>query len=400
VTPETITIAERIWPEWRKRASEEHEWRLQLLFSPAVDGAAAEDALRDALHEVADSLDAEAKRTDDPDPPFAGEWSAARVTGGVAVHVTESEVFERALRALAAGLERRGLTGTIDLWEQAPGVTPPTRAAMLACRVRVRGRRVRRGERHYEWTADHDAFDALVAAADRWCRTGPAGAAHSLTLGTAGTFAVARAEDVLERVSGAVAGGTPATVTTAERDSFRSLNADVTGALTLVAGGDAIEHGGWRDALQAMAHLLRDQAGQVAYAYAFRGWAVASALAGEPLVEDWPERPGGNPVGAGWTNGAFEDLYAPDAFGVQLLGPGYTSRVPTELDAWRVEPIRDSVLLEHADPDAWFAAPFVPFGRFGGPEPDVLRAARADLAPILYRRGILAEEGFADMAGA
>lgn len=402
MTPAAVSIAERIWPAWRARAEEYHEWQLQLLFSPTADGGHTEDALLESLREVAESLEAEAERSGDPDPPLLGEWSTARVPGGVVVHVTESEVFDTALAAVARGLELRGVAGTIDLWEKSPGVRPPTRAAMLACRIRIRGERVRRGERWYEWAADRGARAALLAGADAWCRTGSDSTAHSLTLGTAGTLAVARDEDVLARMHDAVERGDRATLTTVEGDSFRGVNADVTGALTLVTGGDVVERGGWREPLAELTRFLHDRSEHVAYAYVMRGWAVETAVGGEPLLEDWPQRADQHPLGAGWTRAAFEDLYAPDAFGVQLLGPGYAGRGPSDRNAWRTESIDGgSILVQHTDVDAWFTRPFIPLGpptRAQRPsEPEVLRTARAELAGVLYARGVLVEHGFADM---
>ena len=119
-------------------------------------------------------------------------------------------------------------------------------------------------------------------------------------------------------------------------------------------------------------------------------------------MDDWPQRADDRPRGAGWTDVSFEDIYAPDAFGVQLLGPGYADRVP-DLDPWRTESLGGSaVLLEHTDLVAWFAQPFVPYRqqlrREERPRPEILARARAELAPILYTSGVLADR-FPDMGG-
>jgi hypothetical protein len=400
LTAPAVTIAERIWPAWRERSAEEAEWQLLLLFVPAADGAGAERALLESVREIAEAFEAEAARSGDPDPPFVGEWSTARIPAGVAVHVTECDVFDRVLPDLAAALARRGLAGTIDLWEPPPAVRPPTRAPMLACHIRIRGERVHREDSWYTWAADRDAWVALVAAAEGWSRGRSPFVASSLRIGTAGTFALAADEDVLERIEDAVERATPATLNTLDGDSFRCMHVGVTGALALVIGGGVVDRGQWREPLAALVGFLRDQADHIAYAYVRRGWAVATTLVGAPLLEDWPRRPDEHPGGAGSTKVAFEDLYAPDAFGVQLLGPRYTERVPTDLDGWRLEPVRGSTLVEHVDADAWFDCAFVPFGQFTvepAPAPELLRAARADLAPVLYTRGVLAKHGFADM---
>jgi hypothetical protein len=97
---------------------------------------------------------------------------------------------------------------------------------------------------------------------------------------------------------------------------------------------------------------------------------------------------------------AFEDLYAPDAFGAQLLGPGYADRLPTA-PGWHTQNVADATaLVQHVDPAAWFDAPFVPLGQLAQqnlPQPAVLTQARRDLAAILYSPGVLADARFADM---
>jgi hypothetical protein len=63
---------------------------------------------------------------------------------------------------------------------------------------------------------------------------------------------------------------------------------------------------------------------------------------------------------------AFGDLVAHDAFGIQLLGPGYTSRLTLGAD-WRARPPgSDATLVEHVDTDAWYQAPVRPAAN--GPE--------------------------------
>jgi hypothetical protein len=148
-----------------------------------------------------------------------------------------------------------------------------------------------------------------------------------------------------------------------------------------------------------MTEMLRDQADQLAYGFVRRGWAVDEALLDHSLPYDWPERADREPGGIGFTAYAFEDLFAPDAFAVQLLGPGYAGRVPEPSD-WRQERAGTAaVVLEHHDPAAWFDAPFVPFRNRtwerDRPEPPaVLARARETLAPILYSPGVLSEMGY------
>ena len=154
-----------------------------------------------------------------------------------------------------------------------------------------------------------------------------------------------------------------------------------------------MEAGGWRRALAELTEMLREHAELLAYGCIKHGSAVTYARLGSSLRYDRPprrdlplrdaHRPG---------NEAFEDAYAPDAFGVQLLGPGYAGRVP-DSPAWRQQRVGSaSVLLEHIDLPAWFEAPFVPCGSTNGEltePPAVLAQARAELAPILYTPAVL-----------
>jgi hypothetical protein len=123
-------------------------------------------------------------------------------------------------------------------------------------------------------------------------------------------------------------------------------------------------------------------------------------VSSDPLSTDWPSRPGSRPVGGGFASCAFEDLFAPDAFGVQLLGAGYADRLPVE-GPWRVSKAgSESILLEHRNAETWFANPAVPEGVTAHEHaiPQVLSDARAQLAPLLYSPGCLSRYGFDGLA--
>jgi hypothetical protein len=110
------------------------------------------------------------------------------------------------------------------------------------------------------------------------------------------------------------------------------------------------------------------------------------------------------PAGTGFAPEAFEDVYAPDVFGIQLLGPGYAGRVP-EHPRWETEPVGTaSVLLKHADPAAWYAAPPItpPADDRWDPTqppptpPPLLTQSRSLMASILYTPGVLSRDGYAN----
>jgi hypothetical protein len=116
--------------------------------------------------------------------------------------------------------------------------------------------------------------------------------------------------------------------------------------------------------------------------------------------DDWPSRPDDRPRGTWGTRDAFDDVFAPDAYGVQLLGPGYAGRVGHSA-SWRRERAGAAgLILEHTDSAAWFGAPFLELGSIGRPEewrqPPVLVQARAELAPILYTPGALSRAGYVE----
>ena len=83
---------------------------------------------------------------------------------------------------------------------------------------------------------------------------------------------------------------------------------------------------------------------------------------------------------------AYEDHLAPDAYAVQLLGPGYRERLP-DGGEWRTTELPGRrVLLEHADPAGWFDEIRLEAAIRGRSVPSsALRAqARASIAPILF----------------
>ncbi len=71
-----------------------------------------------------------------------------------------------------------------------------------------------------------------------------------------------------------------------------------------------------------------------------------------------------------------------DAFGVVHLGPGFAGWTPVSDGPYTVEPIGDSRLLVHRQPEAWFGA------RLGSaPDRTALAGAREALRPLLATQG-------------
>jgi hypothetical protein len=131
---------------------------------------------------------------------------------------------------------------------------------------------------------------------------------------------------------------------------------------------------------------------RLVYGFVKRGENRSAAERATSQIQDWPRILHFN----AWNLNAesFEDEFAPDAFGVQMLGPGYQRRVPTG-PSWKSSPAgQDRVVLEHIDPAAWFEAPLPSGAKPGSPAPetapipDVLLEARRDFAPILFHDDI------------
>ena len=391
-----VRIAESVLSAWRDELDEvPGEPGVQMLLSPAGDHQQAARAVRESFVELHDAYSDELDRSES-EPWWPGEWDTLRVPGGVVVRVEDFDADESALFAFAAGLERRGVEGSLDVYHPPAVPTPPNAAHLLECRVRVRGERLRAEPRIYHWRADLRAHEAILAAAERWCRQRMPQAACKLTAGRIGV-PVEAGEDVLDRMRDAVIDSEPTVVSTVSDDEFRSVAArSSSGGVSLIVGGARVEDGGWRSALSELTDLLHEHADLLAYAYVRRGWAYRAAVLHRELSADWPRRPNDQPRGPGGTPEAFEDVYAPDAFGVQLLGPGYAGRAPKSA-AWRQQPAGSAaVLLEHVDLAAWFDAPFVPFWTAEqAPPPTILARARMELAPILYSPGVLSRNGYA-----
>jgi hypothetical protein len=121
--------------------------------------------------------------------------------------------------------------------------------------------------------------------------------------------------------------------------------------ITLIEAGESIGGNGWRDPVQKFKDFLVANSGSLAYAYVNASNAPFAAKAGSSL-ELLPARSGFDPRRQVWW--AFEGSHAPDAFGLQLLGPGYAGHVPAG-KSWHATQLGDDrVLLEHLRPELWF----------------------------------------------
>jgi hypothetical protein len=377
-----IRIDDQIWDEWKQRSDQEPEWVLHMLLAAAGEPEATSVAVREALEGIA-SLYAERGDTLSP-----GDWASMRVDEGVLLQVVECDDFAAVLPALAAELDRRGIEGALSVWERPVAVEPPRVASLFACRATVRGTREHESPGRYRLNPARDAHAEVLRAAVAWCQSLPRAGGYSLAYRGLVPVPVGPDEPITDRLAQAFGNNEHASFAAFALTDFRIVYARPnSGRITLVGGAKPTT-------LEELVTLLRLHAPMLSYGSIWRGWNVYQALEDVTLPRDWPARPDHVPRGHRNTRAAFDDLFAPDAFGVQLLGPGYTGRVPRSPN-WRREDVDTATLLEHADRDAWFSAPFVPFDDYHEHEaPAVLAAARTELAPILYTPGVLGAMGF------
>jgi hypothetical protein len=395
VKPAALVVDERVWREMASLIDEHGEgWSLRLaLRARAAEPRLVEAALNDALLAVQQAAEDSVAHG-----PWHNEWDLLRVADRVVVTLQGSEGAPDELAAVVTELNRRGLSGSIELVAEPPQDAPPQRAPVLTARLRVRGERVRDGAT-YRWKPDPAAYHTVVTTAASWCGE----TSVVVMAGTVGWTPTEDRAEALRVMHDAVSRAEFAAYASTDEAGFRSVGAWPQGGISLVAGTWPENDLPWPAVLSDVVEVLRLCAAHTAYASVFRGTNVTGAVrAGEPASVEWPARPNRCPLGPGWTSQSFEDLLAPDIFGVQLLGPGYRDRT-IDAPGWASEPLEGGGRLVTArDPAPWFQAPIVepstPLPRPPQP-PAVLEQGRRELEDILYAPGRLAAMGFVDVDG-
>jgi hypothetical protein len=378
MTDPSIEIADAIWQEWQRQWEDlGPDFTLRLLLVSPADPRAVANALQAALAEVGAEFEELPPREElEGNPPLFGHWDWVLTRDGVLVTVTESDDFPLALKRVAAGWQHGGVAGRLQLADAAPVQLRVEDAVPLRTHIRVLGERSRTERGGVLWLPDRDAHRAVVEAVCEWAlQLGPA-ADFVLSPGYTGRMRWTHDPDLAERVFDAVDRGSPISFIAAADGGGRMFRAEgVAGRVSLNAFGAGVVGDAWRGELTAVADMLRAQSASIAYAFVARG------------RDSWPARPQEQPWGPAQTNEAFEDLYVPDAFGLQLLAPSIAERLPP-VTLWDAERLaRGSTMLAATDLEAWFAdVGFPPLDR-----------ARAELDSILYAKGILRDAGFGDV---
>ena len=263
-------------------------------------------------------------------------------------------------------------------------IRPPRKAALLVCRVTVRGDRVRAEPGVYFWEPDRDAHARVVVAAESWCRWGAAVLPAVLSASAGGPIPVDLGEPAVDRLLDASKRGVSAALTAIGDEQFRTIGVRASsGRISLVAGQQDPPAGWWRSPLREITDLLRLHADLLAYALVRPGWDMSQALHRDGLADDWPARPHHEPWGPARHASRLTTSWHPTplASNCSALASPNVSASP----ARRTQPLGGGrLLLETADLDPWFQAPFVADGpQARAPRhPGVLEHARHEFDPI------------------
>jgi hypothetical protein len=376
----TVKLPRRVLMRWRELSADSAKVRLELLLTTQLDPAAATEVLSRSVTRVVQAFEAE--HADPPsgvDEPSAGEWDVARVPeGAMLIGGYKSDAFEELLQAIAADLGREGMRGTLDLYAL-PGVPVlPAGIAVIEARVRVLGRRVVNGRER--WAANRASLDRVLASAARWCLEARPDRGVTLQHGAMPALLVRRCESPFERLREAMGDELWTTLRSIGNERFRSATvAPNEGRVTVLEGGPVIYRNGWRPSVAAATTFLREVSADTVYGFARRVSTAADAEFPNPGSSDRMQQSQLDAI-------AHEEHLAPDAFAIQLLGPGYAGRIPAG-EGWRTSELAAGrVLVESTDPAPWFEEITLEeaMGGESVPRSAVVERARFDFASILF----------------
>jgi hypothetical protein len=376
----TVKLPKRVLTRWRELSADSYKVRIELLLTSQLDPVAATQVLSRSVKRVVQAF--EAKHADVPpgvDEPFAGEWDVARVPeGAMLIGGYKSDAFEELLQAIVEELGREGVRGTLDLYALPEVPSLPAGIGVIEARVRVLGRRVVNGRDR--WTASRAALDRVLEAATRWCLEARPDRGVTLQHGARPTLLVRRCDSPYARLRDVMGDAGWTTLRSVGNDRFRSATvAPAEGRVTIVEGGPIVHRAGWRPSVTAATEFLRVVSADAIYAFARRVSRLTDAEVPSPQSTDRLQTSRLDAI-------AYEERFAPDAFAIQLLGPGYAGRIPAGEDWRETELGAGRVLLEHIDPAPWFDEVTLEeaLGGESVPRRGVVQRARSDFAPILF----------------
>jgi hypothetical protein len=384
----SVNIDRGVFDLWEQRFAEFDEPGITLRLRSAAPEEGLLRVLRRVSLRVEEAYGPGPDRDGVVDERRSGAWRPLLTPNGVLLSVDEEpDDFRGALEAIAAGLEDEGIEGHFEVFEPPSVTEPPVTMPLVEARLRPVGKP---DAPTVYWTPDCELFWELVRAGARWCVTAADRASLTLRVGPAPRAAVKSIDDLDELLRRAIesfdADESELAVVTAR--GFRVMGFSLRqGRVSLVQGSDEMMTEGWKQATAEMTTLIKEHDELLVYGFVKHGSFVNAAALGYSLGSDWPRRPGYLPDTG--LSERVEDTRVPDAFAIQLLGPGYHD-VPAGLD-WRATSLgAGRVLLEHRRPAEWFEIPFAPRGGNRNARsppltpPDVLANARADFAAILF----------------
>lgn len=393
-----VEIADRVLARWRAVSAEDSEAAMVLIFRSALPPDEAVRNVAESAGDAIQELELEYAATRGAEWS-TGHWSAAVAPGGAVLRIDEEpDEFERLVGLIASGLEARGVEGFFDLYESSTAPQLAEVVDLFECRIRVGGERYRRPNGRLAWRADSELMTVGVASAVRWCVANGPELPRTLTVRLVAPVLLSPDDDALAFVNHGLEQAANLGVvklTSVAPDRFRVVAfSPRDGRISFIEGGEALAGDGWQATVANLQRVLRGAAVWAAYAFVKRGSLRVQAELGDSLWAEWFSIPHySRTLLMADVNVPFEDTYAPDAFGLQLLGPGYEGRGPTG-SAWKTTATASprAVLVEHGEPVAWFAAPLGPPTLFEpAPAPSLVESARTAFDAILFREEIAAQ---------
>jgi hypothetical protein len=376
----TVKLRKRVLKRWLELSQETYKVRLEMLLSSRLEPREATAVLSGSLGRVLDAFEHEHPFQPGVEEPFVGEWDIVEVPeGALLIGGYKCDAFEELLHRIVEDLDGQGVSGTLDVHRLPEVPDVPEGIGVIEGRVRVVGRRVANGRDR--WAAERAELDRVLAAAVRWCLEVRPDRGVVMNHGATPPLFIRRCDSAVQRVRDVLGDHSWVTVRSIGEERFRSTTVEPNeGRVTVVEGGPALHRRGWEPSVEAITRFLTLVSADSVYALVRRLHRLTAAELVHRDPADWLQR--------SWIDAIpHEEHLAPDAYGIQLLGPRYAERMPTD-DDWRATELPGGrFLLEHVDLASWFAPLTLEEALSGEsfPRRALIETARAAFEPILFR---------------
>lgn len=269
--------------------------------------------------------------------------------------VERYDLFRDMLRVLARDLSRSGHSGVISVAKtdskklRLPDPGVPALTAGLTLNLDPKRVEALRGPYNRTgWNADIEATRRVLGVLLSWVADGQGALAYETgarlkalsDLDTGRTLILAEFDRNEARVG----------VVTLHPGGFRRVYFDSMGHVLVEIAGDSEN---WQSHVAMFADLIRQGQPWLRYAMVKRG--LAPTFGYGQLMALVPAAPSRTVTGrSAHTRPAIEEHLVPDAFGLQMLGPGHLAQHP-DISRWNVEEAGAKVLVSAPDIAAWFA---------------------------------------------